>query len=88
MPFLQVGTRNGFITCFLISLSTIGFGYPSVIVASTLAKPAFLKYMGLGDENGIFDGKEGMAGTITGLFQVSEHSASIGMRDRFTNQCT
>ena len=52
-------------------MGTISFGYPSVIVASTLAKTPFLKYMGLGDDSGIFPGKEGMAGTITGLFQVS-----------------
>ncbi|KAH8697922.1 general substrate transporter [Talaromyces proteolyticus] len=62
--------HNGFISCFLISLGTIAFGYPSVIVASTLAKPSFLKYMGLGDENGIYHDKEGMAGTITSVFQA------------------
>lgn len=65
------GGSRGIVACFLISMGTISFGYPSVIVASTLAKTPFLKYMGLGDDSGIFPGKEGMAGTITGLFQVS-----------------
>lgn len=64
------GGSRGIIACFLISMGTVSFGYPSVIVASTLAKTPFLKYMGLGDDNGIFAGKEGLAGTITGLFQV------------------
>lgn len=57
--------------CFLISLGAIAMAYPSSIVASTLAKPSFLQYMGLGDENGIYEGKQGEVGTITALFQVS-----------------
>lgn len=64
--------HRGILSCFLVSLGTISFGYPAVIVASTLAKPSFLKYMGLGDENGIYPHKQDMAGTITSLFQVSQ----------------
>lgn len=68
---IMVSIHRGFLSCFLISLGTISLGYPAVIVASTLAKPSFLKYMGLGDENGIYPHKQDMAGTITSLFQVS-----------------
>lgn len=45
--------------------------YPSSIVASTLAKPSFLEYMGVGDERGIYSSKKRLVGTITALFQVS-----------------
>ncbi|KAJ6187287.1 general substrate transporter [Penicillium mononematosum] len=61
---------DGFMPCFLISLGAIAMAYPSSIVASTLAKPSFLQYMGLGDENGIYEGKQGEVGTITALFQA------------------
>jgi hypothetical protein len=71
MTFLKGTTWRGFISCFLVSMGTIAFGYPQAIVGSTLAKPSFLKYMDLGGGDGIFPGKEDLAGTIASLFQVS-----------------
>lgn len=61
---------RGFFSCFMVALGTVAFGYPSAIIAPTLAKASFLKYMGLGDEEGIFSDKEGLAGALTGVFQV------------------
>lgn len=35
--------------CFVVSLAQVAFGYPSGVIAVTLAQPSFLIYMGLLD---------------------------------------
>jgi hypothetical protein len=45
--------------------------YPSSIIASTLAKPSFVQYLGVGDAEGTYPNKKRLVGAITALFQVS-----------------
>ncbi|KIW33344.1 uncharacterized protein PV07_00201 [Cladophialophora immunda] len=61
--------RN-FLMCFLISFGVVGFGYPSAMIAPMLAKPSFLEFTGLGDENGIHKGKTSLVGALGGIFQA------------------
>ncbi|KAH8702278.1 general substrate transporter [Talaromyces proteolyticus] len=60
---------KNFFICFAISLGALAYGYLAAIVSTTLGKPAFLEYMGLGDEKGVFPNKENLVGAITSIFQ-------------------
>lgn len=62
---------KNFFICVAISLGALAYGYISAIISTTLAKPDFLVYMGLGDESGtIYPDKENLEGAITSVFQV------------------
>lgn len=62
---------KNFFICFAISLGALAYGYLAAIISTTMGKPAFLMYMGLGDESGeVFHDKENLQGAITSVFQV------------------
>jgi len=42
-------TARNLFMCYLVSMAQLGMGYPGAIIASTLAQPSFLEYMGLLD---------------------------------------
>ncbi len=61
---------SNFLTCFLVSIGCVGFGYPSAMTAPMLAKASFPEFTGLGDVEGIHKDKSALAGSIGGIFQV------------------
>ncbi len=64
--------HRNFWVCFAISLGQIAFGYPSSIIAVTLAQPTFLSYMGLINADGtLSENATDLIGATSGVFQVS-----------------
>lgn len=65
-------TWRNLITCYLITLGQLAFGYPASIISTTLGSPAFLEYMQLVDpETGVASQRENaIIGTTNGLFQA------------------
>ena len=61
---------SNFLTCLLVSIGCVAFGYPSAMTAPMLAKASFLEFTGLGDANGIHKDKSALSGSIGGIFQV------------------
>jgi hypothetical protein len=60
-----------FFICFAVSVGALAYAYISAIIGTTLGKPAFLVYMGVGNADGdVFPDKENVVGAITSVFQV------------------
>ena len=63
---------RAFFTCLMISLSVMGFGYPTAILGTTLSQPSFLSYMHLIDEEGkSTSNATQLIGATSGVYQVS-----------------
>lgn len=66
----QFSWRN-FRLCCLLSVGMIAYGYPASIIGTTLAQPAFLRYMRLIDENGDTTPESArLIGATSGVFQA------------------
>jgi hypothetical protein len=64
-------TWRALVICMLISVSVLGFGYPTAIIGTTLSQPSFLVYMHLVDADGEFvPNAQSWIGTLSGVYQV------------------
>ena len=62
---------RAFSICLVISLSVMGFGYPTAILGTTLSQPSFLTYMHLIDEDGKpTPSSTRLIGSTNGVYQV------------------
>ena len=72
-----------FFVCFLVTLGCVAFGYPSSIIAVTLAQPSFLVYMGLLDVTKtppiLASNASGIIGAMSGVC-LSKHKDSVNTR--------
>ena len=64
-------TWRAFFISLMISISVLGFGYPTAIIGTTLSQPSFLTYMSLVDEGVLKPGIESAIGALSGVYQVN-----------------